>query len=453
MLLLTFFQIQLIKQHYHFEVINQNPRAFLRQSDKKYHVIHIENWGSSLPGSSVLTQEHFFTIESITAYLRHLSNNGVLIMSRKLLLPPSDLIRLWAVAYEGLKAIGIENPRRHIAALRNWNTYTLIVSVQGLNDTGMLQDVARNLNFDVVYLPDIHRDMTNRFNIFDAPFHFTEINRLADAYRSGTEKMYFDTYFLDVAPQTDNRPFPGRFLKWPELRTLYKMMGSRFYSLFMSGEVVVAVVFFEALLIALFLLVLPLIAISTSDQKPHFFNITYFLGVGAGFMFIELFFIHKYTFIFGDPVISFTVVLSGILVFSSIGGYWSHHISHRGLQYILIALVLVLTILFFGFDSTGQYVLGFSKKLQYITAVLLLLPPGIIAGLPFPLGMRHLLKSPSHRAHAWAANGCSSVLAAILSAQIAISVGINAIIAGAIIAYLLAFFSIIPIVVTKNIFR
>jgi len=118
---------QLVKQHYDIDVINKNHRTFLRQSDKKFNVIHVENWGSSLPGSSALAQEHLFTTESITAYLHHLSNNGILIISRKLLLPPSDLIRLWAGVYESLKSFGTENPEQHIAVLRNWNTYTLIL--------------------------------------------------------------------------------------------------------------------------------------------------------------------------------------------------------------------------------------------------------------------------------------------------------------------------------------
>ena len=102
------------------------------------------------------------------------------------------------------------------------------------------------MNFDMVYMPGISRNMVNRFNIFDTPYHFLEINRLANAYRSGTEKIYFETYPLDVSPQTDNRPFPYRFLKWTRLKALYKMTGSRFYSLFMSGELVVTVVFLEA---------------------------------------------------------------------------------------------------------------------------------------------------------------------------------------------------------------
>ena len=435
---------QLVRQHYDIDVINKNHRTFLRQSDKKFNVIHVENWGSSLPGASALAQEHLFTTESITAYLHHLSNNGLLIISRKLLLPPSDLIRLWAGVYESLKSFGTENPEQHIAVLRNWNTYTLIVSAKRLKDTQTIKDFARNLNFDLVHLPDMTQEMANRFNIFDSPYHYFEIKRLAEAYRLGTQKIYFDTYFLDVASQTDNRPFPGRFIKWPKLKMLYQMTGSRFYSLFMSGEIIVAVVLFEAFFVTIFLLVLPLITISKTGRKPYFSSIIYFLGVGAGFMFIELFFIKKYTFIFGDPIISLTVVLSGILIFSSLGGYGSQHLDSRHLRYILVALIAVLILIFFELDSLGKHLLGLPQSLQYTAAFLLLIPPGIIAGLPFPLGMRYLVDRPSHRAYAWAANGCASVLASIVSAQIALSLGITTIIACAALAYLLAFVCILP---------
>jgi len=288
------------------------------------------------------------------------------------------------------------------------------------------------------------QEMANRFNIFDSPYHYFEIKRLAKAYRLGTQKTYFDTYFLDVASQTDNRPFPERFIKWLKLKTLYQTTGSRFYSLFMSGEVIVAVVFFEAFFVTIFLLVLPLVAISKTDDKPYFSRTIYFLGVGAGFIFIELFFIKKYTFIFGDPVISFTVVLSGMLIFSSLGGYGSQYLDSRHLRYILVALVAVLILIFFGLDSLDEHLLGLSQSLQYTTALLLLIPPGIIAGLPFPLGMRYLVDRPSHRAYAWAANGCASVLASVVSAQIALSFGITTIIACAALAYLLAFVCILP---------
>lgn len=429
----------MIRKNYNIPVVNQTPRSFMTRSDTHYDIIHIENWGSSLPGSDALTQEYLFTMTSFSGYLSHLTENGILIMARKLLLPPADSVRLWAEAYESLRSLEFQNPEQHIAVLRNWSTFTLIVSVKPFNDAAVLKDFAQNMNFDLVFLPGITKEMVNRFNIFDAPYYFFEINRLAQAYRSGTEKAYFETYPLDVAPQSDRRPFPGRFLKWSKLKALYKMTGSRFYSLFMSGELVVCVVFLQALVIAILLLMLPVFTIKKQDKKPNIFHILYFLAVGAGFMFVELFFIKKYILIFGDPVISFTVVLTGVLIFSGLGGYCSQRIGPGGLRNILIVLIAVLILVFLGLDPMIRGILGCSKIFQYALAFLLLFLPCFLVGLPFPLGMRYLLNRPAQRAYAWTANGCASVLTSILSAQLALSLGIPIIILCAAASYLLAF--------------
>ena len=39
-------------------------------------------------------------------------------------------------------------------------------------------------------------------------------------------------------------------------------------------------------------------------------------------MFVELYFIKQFVLLYGDPVVSFTVVLSGMLVFSGVGGFF-----------------------------------------------------------------------------------------------------------------------------------
>ena len=431
-----------VQQHYNLPVISQNPRTFLTRSDRRYDIIHLENWGTSLPGSAALTQDYFFTIESLTQYFQHLSNNGVFIVSRFLLLPPSDAIRLWATAYESLKSLEIKNPEKHIAVLRNWNTFTMILSAQPFKDTAVLQDVSRNLNFDMVYLPGILKKNVNRFNIFDAPYHYIEINRLAEAYRLGTEKTYFENYPLDVFPQTDNRPFPYRFLKWSRLTALYKMTGSRFYSLFMSGELVVSVVLIEALGISILLLILPFFTILKETRRFYFSNMLYFFAVGSGFMFIELFFIKAYVFIFGDPVISLTVVITGLLVFSAFGGYWSQRISAQNFRIAIAALIVILMCMLFIFNPMMHSIIQLNQFLRYTLSLLLLLPPGFLMGLPFPLGMRYILNLPSQRAYAWTINGCASVLASIASAQIALGLNIPAIMIFAIIAYFLAFIAL-----------
>jgi hypothetical protein len=432
---------EIVSRHYGAEVVSQPPRAFISQTSKQFDIIHLENWGASIPGSAALDQEHLYTTDAFLDYLKHLTPDGRVIISRRLLLPPAGILRLWASAYEGLKLMGARNPADHLAILRNWDTFTLLVFKQPLQCTTRLEKFAENLNFDIVFLPHITSDQANRFNKFDAPYHFIEVNRLASAYREGQEKAYFKSYLLDIKPQSDNRPFPGRYLKWPKIKSLYQTLGSRLYALLMSGEIVVLVVFIEALVISGFLLFLPLVLVRQRQKKTSISQVLYFFGVGAGFMFIELFFIKKYILLFGDPVISFTVVVAGVLIFSSFGGAWAQKRDKSVLKKALPILIAILLLAFFALDPLMGYLLRFGEVWQYGGAVLILLPIGFLMGLPFTFGMRDMLSSATQRAYAWSANGCASVLTAVVSAQMALIFGISSILGCAIAAYFVVIFS------------
>ena len=432
---------EILGRHYGAEVVCRPPRAFISQTPEQFDIIHLENWGTSIPGSAALDQEHLYTTDAFLQYLQHLTPDGVVIISRRLLLPPADCLRLWASAYEGLKMIGARNPADHLVILRNWDTFTLLVFKQPLQRTTPLEKFAKNLNFDIVFLPHITSDQANRFNKFDAPYHFIEVDRLASAYRKGQQKAHFRSYLLDIQPQSDNRPFPGRYLKWPKVKSLYQTLGSRLYALLMSGEIVVLVVLIEALVISGFLLLLPLVFVRRSQGKTSISQGLYFFGVGAGFMFIELFFIKKYILLFGDPVISFTVVAAGILIFSSFGGAWAQKKDKSVLKKALPILIAVLLLAFLALDPLIGYLLGFREIWQYVWALLVLFPIGFLMGLPFTIGMRDLLSSATQRAYAWSANGCAAVITSIVSAQIALIFGISSILGCAIAAYLVVIFS------------
>jgi hypothetical protein len=427
----------LLNRHYGHKIVNQNPRTFLAQNDNDYDVIQVENWGTSIPGTTALSQEHFFTIEAFEEYLKHLKPGGFFTISRKLLLPPSDSLRLFATAYEALKKTGVNNPAGHLAVLRNFDTFSLLVS-NSIIDFKRLTQFAATRTFDLVFLPGMVREMANRFNIFDSPYHYEEINRLAEMYRVGRPNDFFGRYLLDVAPQSDKRPFPGRFLKWSKVSMLYRSTGSRLYALFMSGEIVVLVVFIEALFIALVLLVIPLLVSTRRARKPKISQVAYFFAVGTGFMFVEIYFIKRFIILVGDPVISFAAVITGILFFSGLGGIWVHHKSQPKIRRMLAVLITVLVFESVVFERLLPDILELTAGMHYATICLILLPAGFLMGLPFPLGMRYLLDTPVQRAYAWSVNGCASVLSSILAAQVAMSWGIPQIAVLAVVAYLVA---------------
>ena len=158
-------------------------------------------------------------------------------------------------------------------------------------------------------------------------------------------------------------------------------------------------------------------------------------------MFIELFFIKKYILLFGDPVISFTVVVAGILIFSSFGGAWAQKKEKSVLKWTLPALIIALVLAVFTLDDFMHYVLRYSAVWRFTGAVLILFPIGFLMGLPFPIAMRDLLNTSAQRAYAWSLNGCASILTSILSAQLAIIFGISLLLGCAITAYLIVILS------------
>jgi hypothetical protein len=427
----------ILRRHYRLPVTIEHPRGFLAQNDVHYDIIHLENWESAMPGATALNQDYLFTLEAFGEYWDHLTTTGVVIISRRLLLPPSDALRLWSTAYEALKKKAVEKPGEHLALLRNFDTFTLLVSKSQVNIQRVIEYCKRN-NFDPVFLEKMQPDTANRFNVFDKPYHFQKINQLAAAYQSGRQDHFFRMYLLDIAPQSDSRPFPGRFLKWPKVISLYKSLGSRFYILLMSGEIVILVIFVEALIVAICLLIIPLILMTRKIEKPNISQIVYFWGLGTGFMFVELYFIKSFILLVGDPVISFTMVVSAILVFTSLGGLWVHNKSGQDIRSTMAALIGMLILTVVSFELLSAHILKVSATLRYFIAFLFLLPIGFLMGLPFPLGMRHILNSPVQRAYAWSVNGCASVLSSVVAAQLAVSFGIPLIAAGAVFFYFLA---------------
>jgi hypothetical protein len=430
----------MIRQHDgRLEVATETPRALLARTGETFDLIHIENWGSSLPGADALHQDHLLTADGLQECLRRLAPQGALVVSGKLLLPPSTALRLWATLREALVRAGQTEPERCMAMLRNWDTFTLAAVARPLDDPQRILEFARRLNFDIVYLSGAAESDANRFNVFDEPYHFREIRELENAVRDGTAEGFLSEYLLDVEPRTDLQPFPGHFLKWDRIDDLYRSLGGRWQAMFLAGEVVVAVVFVQAAVVSCVLLLVPAVAMSKKSRMMPPSSVLFFLGIGAGFLFAEMLFIYVATFFIGNPVTSLAVVLATLLVSSGAGGLWAQR---RGRLWIrrttlaaAVALVWVGVLLWI---FAGR-LLALPEFWRYAVLAVSVVLPGFAMGMPFPLGMRFLLHLPEDRAFAWAANGCASILSSIAAAQIAISGGLHWILGAAIICYALAY--------------
>ncbi|GEM_PF-374721 len=444
---------------------HENPRAFmarlLDEENMKYDVIQIEDWGSSIPGMSSGNEKPMFTIDAFIDCIRLLADDGLIIISRKLLLPPSDSLRLFLTALGALSRV---QPHRqdnrqdikealgtHLVVMRNWDTYTMLISREAFRqeDISLLKTFAERMNFDFIYYPGMKRKEANRFNVYEEPFYYDDFQRFLTAFESGLhqvrrgkpsklERLLAD-YYLDVSPQSDKRPFGNHFIRFSRIGEYFEATGGRPYRLLMSGEVVIIAVFLEALVVSLLILLIPG---GGASRKSILLPIAYFFLVGSGFIFIEMAFIKIFTIVTGNPVVAFTLVLFLVMAFSALGGRLSERFNPGpASQFVWVSLLFLMLILcFFTFQRVIRLFLILPAFQRLLFSALLMIPVSFLMGFPFPTGIRYSVSSPGERSYLWSVNGVSSVLAAIFSEFAVLSAGIDTLILAAIVSYLLLLF-------------
>lgn len=433
------------------QVVEDEPRALARRlvrAGARFDAVLIEDWGASLAGTESHAQEPLLTVEAFRDYLALLQPDGVLSVARRLLLPPANAPRLASVAVQALAASGRESPAEHVAVVRNWDSFTLLVTPQPLaaRQLRAVRAFAERHGFDLVALPGLRAGETNRFSRLAEPFHAHAVAAELDPARAAEP----GEGLVDVRPPTDDRPFFNRFVRWAQLSAYQRATGGRLYGLLLSGDVVALAVLAEALLLALVLLAIPWLraarmrgAQPSRLLRPPPRNraeaggsaaaagsagavVAYNLAVGLGFILLELMLIQRLTVALGDPVVSFKVVLGALLIWSAAGGLLSERVAPA--RTWLALAVVTGTVLAYAAAAGAllPVLLGLPRVPRVAAIVVALAPLGAALGTAFPLGLRLLAPAPATRALAWAANGCASVVGAVASTLIAVAQGITA---------------------------
>ena len=421
-------------------VVDDEPRALARRlarAGARFDAVLIEDWGASLAGTASHTQEPLLTVEAFRDYLALLEPDGVLSISRRLLLPPANAPRLAALAVRALPAAAQQAPAAHVAMVRNWDSFTLLVTPQPLPPPRIeaIRAFAAGRGFDLVALPGLRAAETNRFNRLAEPFHAQAVAAVLDHARAAAGPA---DGLVDLRPPTDDRPFFNRFVRWAHLADYQRATGGRLYGLLLSGDVVALAVLAEALLLALVLLAVPWLRAgrirgARTSARRHAAAagstgavVAYNLAVGLGFILLELMLIQRLTVALGDPVVSFKVALGALLVWSAAGGLLSERVAPpRAWLAAAVAAGVVLAYAVAG-AALLPALLGLPRVARVAAIAAALAPLGAALGMAFPLGLRLLAPAPAARALAWAANGCASVVGAVASTLLAVAQGITA---------------------------
>lgn len=423
-------------------IIEDEARSYLARTDRRFDMIQIsliDTWAASAAGAFALTENSLYTTEAWEMFLSRLKPGGVLTVSRWYTLngdTPLETYRMTALAAQVLKDRGVENPRDHMVVYHGpesgfrTSAATLILSADPISaaDLATLDREAARLKFTPVITPteSVNEDFAG----------------LVSPEGPGATIRSFDE---DISAPTDNRPF---FFQMTDVGSFFN--GSAFQDTHVTRPaLVLAVLAFTVIGLAIVCIAVPLLI--TTERSAHTGMLpfyTYFAGIGLGFLLIEISQLQRLSIFLGHPTYALTVVLFSVLLSSGIGSMLSETIARTGNRLSLLAPLVVLMIGVIAFGLITPDVIhateGETTTVRIAIAVALLMPLGLVMGMPFPIGMRVASTRPgAPTAFFWGINGATSVCASVLGMAIALFFGISASFWAGAAAYMLAVSSMV----------
>ena len=428
--------------------VTADARSWVEASRDRFDLIQsslIDTFAATAAGAFVLTENAVYTREAWASFLRHLSDRGLLSVSRWYVSSqPLEALRCVMLARSALEDLGVTQPRRHLILVRSVSSIsplantttgidgivTTLVKRQPFSDAELdaIEAICRRLNFEVVLSP--RGGLPAMVQAIEAP------DPVAFARASP----------LDISPPTDNRPF---FFFMIHPRDAFRLGVLRrgatqpmAVSTLLLGSLLATVIVLSAACIAVPLGLSARRRAYRLESVPA--GLTFFAAIGLGFMLIEISQMERLMIFLGHPMYGLTVALFALLVFSSLGSLLAGRIwkNPRRLGAPLKALAALLVVLA-AFALVTPMLIHAGRAWptpgRIGLALAALAPLGLVMGMPFPLGMRLAALFPgSPTAWFWGINGAMSVCGSVLAIVISLEQGIAAAFTAGILCYLVA---------------
>jgi hypothetical protein len=419
-------------------VIIDEARSRLHQIERKFDVIQlslIDTFSLNAAGGFVFSENHLYTKEGFQQYYRHLSDDGILSLTRYFVDSyPLEILRVLALVRSAWAAEGVPSIADHVLVVRKGIGITVLAKRSPYTAAEVAAFVAatRDFNIQVAYgkgQPTMHPEIGT---IIETPD--LEAYTSAHPYRiaAPTDDQPFFFSFLRgritempyVAPGAD--PFP--FLEmWNEALSVM-------YMLIAVVVTAATVCFFGPLL---------LLARRGGDVPIGRTSayLLYFACLGYGFMMIEIPLLQRLILFLGHPVYALAVVLFALLLFSGAGSLLTGRFedpARSRLMQVLAAILVTALLYAWALPPIVSRFLAAAIFVKIPMTVILLAPLGLLLGMAYPLGIRVLREeSEGLVPWAWAMNGAASVVASVLATFIATRVGFTAALLTGILSYAL----------------
>ncbi|HET7219359.1 MAG TPA: hypothetical protein VFJ02_14980 [Vicinamibacterales bacterium] len=428
--------------------VNDEARSYIARSAERFDLIQIsliDTWAATAAGAFVLSENSLYTVEAWTTFLRHLTDDGMLSVSRWYFRDrPAEMYRTTSLAVEALRRLGIDDPRGHIAIVRNMQ----LANRPADTPDGVGTILVSRRPFTAAELDVIDRE-TGRL-AFDVPF--SPRAAADDTYVRLTTPAglaeFLQTYPINVTAPTDNSPFFFNMLRLRDVVTKPELLEFGKLSLNMKAVATLAVLLVTVTFLTAACILLPLWLtrdrVNLAGAGPLF---TFFIAIGLGFMLIETSQMQRLIIALGHPTYGLSVVLFALLLSSGIGSFLTSGVTDAAAPKAgrrrLLAAVAVLGIFGLITPAVAAWIEPMTTVVRIAVAIVLLFPAGLMMGMAFPLGMKLAARRAGDlTAWFWGLNGAASVLASVVSVCIALTWSISAAFWTGWLCYVLAFWSI-----------
>jgi hypothetical protein len=407
----------------------EDGRSFVRRSTKQYDIIQaslVDTWAATAAGAYALSENSLYTTEAFEDYLDHLTDRGVLSVSRWVF----DGLRLISLAQEAGARRGW-NPADRLAIVQQDKVATFLLKKTPYTSVEIdtIAKAASDLGFAVLYLP-------GRVS----PHYGDTRDDYSRLLHAPDRREFYTRYPLDVTPTTDDRPF---FFNTTKLRNhafiapFARAIGLRTEHAVNPGAwatggltALLVLLGISTLLIVLFVLGPLAITSRAALGRGWLGSLTYFGCLGGAFMLIEVALLQRFVLLLGHPVYSLTVTLFSLLIGTGLGSMLSRRVPDaRVRSAAVIACLAVAAIgLLWATVLPGLVRAAIASGLgvRIAIAVALMVPAGMVMGMPLPAGVRLLAdRQPQLIPWAWGMNGALSVLGATLAVFLAMNWGFS----------------------------
>jgi hypothetical protein len=413
-------------------------RNFVRRSTDRYDVIQaslVDTWAATAAGAYTLTENSLYTTEAFGDYLDHLSDNGVLTITRWVF----DGLRLVSLAQDACQKRGLD-ASRHLAIIRYDRVATFLLKKTPFtsDEVALLKSTAASLGFKVLYLPGVAPDPIGS-EVVEMRRAGTSAADYSRLILAPDREQYLNAYPQDIRATTDDRPF---FFHTTRLRNQFDVAFGR-SMLFGNGLSALLTLFGISLGLVLLFIIGPLLVAGARPGRGWPVWLAYFGALGTGFMLIEVALLQDFVLLLGHPVYSLTVTLFSLLLGTGLGSLLGRRVADAHVRTVtvraLLGVVGVAVVAALVLPRLIDMAIPWSLATRIAFAALLLIPIGCLLGMALPGGMRLLTRSqPDVVAWGWGINGAFSVVGATLAVFIAMNWGFSVTLVAGAVVYLMA---------------